>query len=66
MCIYAQQLLRPRLFGIISDLFKPFLISELVVLGDLNLDSDQFKNICLEFNSAQLITKPTRINVKKN
>ena len=55
--------------GIISDYLKPFLVSEQVVLGDLNLNwlthaSDQFKNVRIEFKLAQLKMKPTRVNVK--
>ena len=42
---------------------KPFLSSELVILGDFNLDwltpaSDHFNNICLDFNQAQLSLLP--------
>jgi hypothetical protein len=49
--------------------FNAQLSSELVVLGYFNLDwlipiSDNFKNICLDLNLTQIITKPTRVKVK--
>jgi hypothetical protein len=55
--------------GAISECLTPFLYSELVILGDINLHwlspaSNQFKSISIDFNLTQLISKPTRPNVK--
>lgn len=53
----------------LSDILSNYANSELLILGDFNLDwlspvSDKLKDICTELNLTQLITKPTRPNFK--
>jgi hypothetical protein len=67
--IYCQQAALVDAFDAISEYFKPFLSPEGLISGDFNLDlltpaSDVLKNICLDFNLTQLISKTTCIHVR--
>ena len=53
----------------VSELLAPFIASEMVILGDLNLDwltpsSDCLKLVCFDLNLVQLISESTCLNVK--
>lgn len=53
----------------IADLLTPFTDSELIVVGDFNLNwlssvSQFLKEVCGNFNLSQIITAPTRPNLK--
>ncbi len=52
----------------LADIFSSFISSELLFMGDFNLDwektiSDHFKDICTNLRLTQLITKPKCRNV---
>lgn len=54
----------------LSDIIARFNMSELVLVGDLNLDwltsaSNSLKSVCDSFNLAQLIHSPTRPYAKQ-
>ena len=51
------------------DIFSSFTASEMLIMGDFNLDwdkpiSDSLKDMCTNLNLTQLITKPTRPNAQ--
>ncbi len=59
----------PSAIDEIADLLAPFKDSELIVLGDFDLNwlssaSEYLKEVCGNINLSQIITDPTRTNFK--
>lgn len=69
VCIYRPPAAPSSAINEIGDLLAPFTDSELIVLGNFNLNwlssaSEYLKEVCDNIHLSQLITDPTRPNFK--
>ena len=67
--VYRPPSAGPESVHALADLLAKYLDNEMILLGDLNLNwitsaSDRLKEVCSSLNLTQMITEPTRPNLK--